>query len=97
MSTTDYRHPDHVKFAPLWEKTRDACAGEDVVKSKGELYLPDPAEGVDADEGYKRTRYKHYLRRAVYYNAKGRTRQSHVGIACGSCMTCTQSWGKVVL
>lgn len=75
--TTDYTHPDYDKFKPLWDKVRDACAGEDKVKAKGKTYLPDPDEmGEDAPR-----RYEAYKRRATYLNATGRTLEGLIGVA----------------
>ena len=75
--TTDYKHPDYERAAPLWEKVRDACAGEDAIKAKAEAYLPAPSE---EDTGAAK-RYARYLQRAVYLNATGRTLQGLVGVA----------------
>jgi hypothetical protein len=76
--TTDYKHPDYGRFHPLWMKVRDACNGEDAVKSKGETYLPDPSESGASGAT---ARYDRYLARAVYLNATGRTLQGLVGVA----------------
>jgi hypothetical protein len=78
--TTDYTHPEYKRFSPLWCKVRDACAGEDAVKAKGEKYLPSPDEG-DVSATEQSRRYSRYLDRAVYFNATGRTLQGLVGIA----------------
>lgn len=75
--TTDYTHPEYDNFQPLWEKVRDACAGEDTVKAAGTKYLPNPDE---TSEG-SRERYERYRQRAVYLNATGRTLMGLVGIA----------------
>lgn len=74
--TTDYTHPDYKKLAPIWKKVRDAVAGEDAIKAGGRTYLPDPSE-LTPDGA----RYDHYLRRAVYYNATGRTLAGLIGVA----------------
>lgn len=79
--TTDYRHPDYERMAPLWTKVRDACAGEDAIKAKSTVYLPDPSEGMERDRDYQRARYAAYLQRATYFNATGRTLNALVGIA----------------
>jgi hypothetical protein len=47
---------------PLWTKVRDCIAGEDRIKSKGELYLPKPS-GHNGDD------YKRYGERAHFYMA----------------------------
>lgn len=78
--TTDYTHPDYKKFAPLWAKVRDACAGEDAIKAKGTLYLPNPDEQSPDVSGVN-ARYAAYLKRATYLNATGRTLQGLAGVA----------------
>lgn len=72
-------HPDYEKALPTWTLVNDACAGERAVKEKEDLYLPRPNE-LDKSEENK-TRYKQYLKRAVYYNASGRTALSMSGLA----------------
>ncbi len=74
--TTDYARPEHVAMAPKWSKVRDAVAGEEAVKAATIRYLPNPDE-LDKDS----QRYDAYLKRAVYYNATGRTLQGLVGVA----------------
>ncbi|MBF6022868.1 DUF4055 domain-containing protein [Lysobacter niastensis] len=78
--TTDYTHPQYDKYSPLWAKTRDACAGEDAVKAKAEVYLPNPDE-LCQDPVASAARYRAYLRRATYYNATGRTLAGLLGVA----------------
>ncbi|QQP97930.1 DUF4055 domain-containing protein [Lysobacter enzymogenes] len=73
---SDYKHPLYLKFAPLWQRVRDACEGQEAVKARGETYLPSPDESEE-----DRKRYKRYLERATYYNATGRTLSGLVGIA----------------
>ena len=90
MSITDYRHPSHVRNAPLWTKVRDCCAGEDAIKGRGESYLPDPSGGAEKDPLARAARYQSYLQRAVYLNATGRTLQALVGIAFAN-------WPRVAL
>ena len=77
--TTNYTHPLYDQFAPLWRRVRDAVAGEDAIKAAREHYLPRPNE---ADvSSHEVARYETYLRRAVYYNATGRTLAGIIGIA----------------
>lgn len=66
MSQFPHMHPSYNKALPLWTKWRDASAGEEAVKAKGEDYLP-KLFMQSADE------YKQYLRGATYYNATGKT------------------------
>lgn len=78
--TTDYTHPEYDKCLPKWTKVRDVCAGQDAIKAKGETYLPDPDETC-ADPIAGAARYRRYLRRAVFFNATGRTAQGLLGVA----------------
>lgn len=62
-----------------WTRITDACAGQDVVKSGGDKYLPRPnAEDVSYEN---RVRYERYLDRAVYYNVVGRAVNVLTGVA----------------
>ena len=54
------------KFLPKWTKCRDAVAGEDEIKLRGDEYLPKPS-GMDEED------YKAYKKRAQFFNAAGRT------------------------
>ena len=85
--TTDYTHPLYDHFAPLWRRVRDAVAGEDAVKAAGTKYLPRPNETDTSVQEMARSDC--YLRRAVYYNATGRTLAGLIGIAFGN-------WPQVV-
>jgi len=55
-------HPDYEKVKASWDKIRDCMDGEDVVKSKKELYLPRPS-GMSGE--YKDA-YKGYIERAHF-------------------------------
>ena len=77
--TTNYTHPSYDKFAPLWQRVRDAAEGEDAIKAKRETYLPRPNEFDTSAQASDR--YEKYLQRAVYYNATGRTLAGLVGVA----------------
>ena len=57
----DTRKTDYVKWSPVWEKSRDAIAGQERVKDKSTVYLPKlPGQ---SDEGYEG-----YLERAQFIN-----------------------------
>lgn len=63
------KHPLYVTFLPFWEKLRDCYGGEDVVKSKGVLYLPPtPGQLIDGMEtgGRGQKNYDAYKMRAVF-------------------------------
>jgi hypothetical protein len=54
-------------------------AGEAAVKARGEVYLPRPNPRDQSSEAT--ARYESYLKRAVYYNASGRTLSGLIGMA----------------
>lgn len=56
------KHPDYSSFSKSWTKIRDCLAGEDVVKSKKEEYLPRP-KGMSGE--YKDA-YDAYIERAHF-------------------------------
>lgn len=74
------KHPQFEAYSGVWEKTRDAVRGSVAIKSKKAKYLPVP----DADEnakGQDSVRYKQYIKRAVFTNYTGRTKNALVGAA----------------
>lgn len=66
MAKVDTKHPDYVKWEKRWQRCRDAVEGADVVKKRGREYLPQLG-GQDDEE------YLSYVKRALWYNASGRT------------------------
>lgn len=79
MSDVTTQHADYQSALPKWKLCEDAAAGEDAVKKAQEEYLPRPNP---ADKSLQnQERYKQYLKRAVYYNATGRTLQGLLGLA----------------
>lgn len=66
------RNPEYVAFIPIWTKCRDAAAGQDAIHAKTTHYLPQLSGMEDGD-------YKQYLRRAMFYNAMGRTASGLTG------------------
>lgn len=79
MSDVTTKHADYQCAQPKWKKCEDAAAGEDAVKAAKEAYLPRPNPTENSLENLER--YKHYVQRAVYYNATGRTLQGLLGLA----------------
>jgi hypothetical protein len=76
----DTTNPTYDLYKNEWIKTRDACKGSVAVKDKKAQYLPIP----DADTnpmGTDSIRYKQYIKRAVYTNFTGRTKNALVGAA----------------
>lgn len=71
--------PEHRSYSPTWEKMRDVCAGAEVIKSKGNLYLPylDPTDRSELNK----QRNKDYINRAVFYNITGHTKIGLIGMA----------------
>jgi hypothetical protein len=65
--------------AETWQLIEDAAEGEAAIKAGGEKYLPklNPADTSLANKA----RNADYLKRAVYYNATGRTLDSFLGLA----------------
>jgi hypothetical protein len=55
-SSVDTEHPSYTKNKKAWARIRDCIDGEDVIKSKQEMYLPRPAgmsgEYAEAYDGY---------------------------------------------
>jgi hypothetical protein len=66
-------HPLYDENIENWTACRDAYAGDSAVKAKGQTYLPriDPNQSGEA--------YAAYKRRALYYEAVGRTVDGFVG------------------
>jgi len=76
------QHPQYTLYAPVWTKTRDAVKGAVCVKDKKHIYLPVPdAETHDDRIGSETLRYKQYIKRAVFTNFTGRTKNALVGAA----------------
>jgi len=66
-------HPDYDASLPGWMRARDVIAGEDAVKSGGEMYLP-RLDSQDDDE------YLGYKSRACFFNATSRTCDGFLGL-----------------
>jgi hypothetical protein len=81
MSVTD-KHPDFDLYLKSWQRTRDAVKGTVAVKAKKQEYLPVPdAESYDERQGVSTVRYKQYIKRALFTNFTGRTKNALVGAA----------------
>lgn len=75
-------HPQYELYKPVWTKTRDAVRGSVAVKDKRHFYLPVPdAESNDDRIGSETLRYRQYLKRALFTNFTGRTKNALVGAA----------------
>jgi hypothetical protein len=75
-------HPDYKLYKNVWAKTRDAVKGSVAIKEKKHAYLPVPDnKSLDDARGIETVRYKQYLKRAVFTNFTGRTKNALVGAA----------------
>lgn len=79
MKTHDvsYERADYKYALDDWCLVDDVVAGERAVKAQTDKYLPRPNETDKSKENL--SRYDAYIKRAVFYNATGRTLQSLVG------------------
>ena len=66
------QHEEYSRWNRKWIRCRDAIAGGDAVKAKGQIYLP-ALTGQSSDE------YTAYKKRATFYNASSRTLDALVG------------------
>lgn len=76
------QHPDYAKYFPIWSQTRDAVRGSVAIKEKKHNYLPVP-DNTSGDErkGTETVRYRQYMKRALFTNFTGRTKNALVGAA----------------
>lgn len=77
MADVNWQRPEVQAKAASWKLVRDAVAGSEAVKAGG--YLPDVNSHDKSDEN--RCRNADRLKRAVYFNATGRTLDALTGIA----------------
>lgn len=82
MSITS-KHADYEKHIKTWEKLDDVCGGQEVIKAKGETYLPRPTLFASKSDPDGKERYKEYLLRAIFPGVTSRTLASHIGLAFG--------------
>lgn len=66
--------PAYVAALPKWTRGRDCYEGSDAVKARGVTYLPMLGYQIKEPDAYK-----HYLLRALFYNAVGRTVEGLAG------------------
>lgn len=79
MKTYDvtFQRDDHKDALKDWCLVNDVCAGERQIKHRREKYLPKPNPLDESHEN--KVRYDEFLKRAVFYNATGRTLEGLVG------------------
>lgn len=81
MSRSDVttKHPGYAAYIARWNRVADVIAGQDAVKARRELYLPNPS-GIDLSEA-ARDRYNSYLQRALFVPFVSRTLSALCGVA----------------
>lgn len=67
-------HVDYVDMKDVWQTCRDAATGQRAIHKGRERYLPRLS-------GQSDTEYTAYLKRALYFNATGRTVEGMVGLS----------------
>lgn len=77
MANYSYIKPEYLLAKPAWDLVKDCVAGSKAVKLKALAYLPKP----DPTNGSKENneRYLALLKRAMFLNVTGRTRQGLIG------------------
>ncbi|MGM9512441.1 hypothetical protein ACS5NO_32215 [Larkinella sp. GY13] len=77
----DDKHPDYNDYISVWQKCRDASAGQRAIKKGGKLYLRQLAgQETKLANGETISAYDAYLDRANYFNATGRTVEAMLGM-----------------
>lgn len=77
MANYSFARPEYTEAAKSWQLVKDCVAGSKAVKAQGTLYLPMPDPTNDSDEN--KERYEALLKRAMFLNITGRTRQGLIG------------------
>ena len=77
MTDVTFTRPEYTAARYRWRLVRDVCKGSETIKAAGDHYLPRP-NATDTSQDNK-DRYEAYKKRAVFYNATGRTKHSLVG------------------
>lgn len=76
-------HADYDKHIATWNKLDDVCGGQEVIKQKGEAYLPKPTLFSSKNDPDGKERYAEYLNGAIFPGVTSRTLASHIGLAFG--------------
>jgi hypothetical protein len=77
MPKIDYTRPEVRSQLAKWTLIQDCIAGQEQVKSKGDIYLPRPNASDLSPEN--KARFAAYLLRAVFYNVVSNTLNGLVG------------------
>lgn len=79
----DTLHPAYTAHEKQAQRVRDAVAGTDAIKGRGEDYLPNPSGPLDSLSGdalkEAEARYKAYKTRALWLGVTGRTHEGLLG------------------
>lgn len=73
----DFMLPELAEQLDKYELIRDCLAGQEIIKKKGDKYLPRPNAADTSPEN--RARYDSYLARGMFYNVVGNTTAGLVG------------------
>ncbi|EZI23921.1 DUF4055 domain-containing protein [Pseudomonas extremaustralis] len=77
MTDVTFTRSEYTAAQYRWRLVRDVCKGSETVKVAGDYYLPRPNASDKSQDN--KDRYDAYKKRAVFYNATGRTKHSLVG------------------
>ncbi|WP_434676216.1 DUF4055 domain-containing protein [Pseudomonas sp. D3-10] len=77
MTDVTFTRPEYLAARYRWRLVRDVCKGSETIKAAGDYYLPRPNASDKSQDN--KDRYEAYKKRAVFYNATGRTKHSLVG------------------
>jgi hypothetical protein len=77
MTDVTFTRPEYTAARYRWRLVRDVCKGSETIKAAGDYYLPRPNASDESQDN--KARYDAYKKRAVFYNATGRTKHSLVG------------------
>ena len=77
MTDVTFTRSEYTAAKYRWRLVRDVCKGSETVKAAGDYYLPRPNASDKSQDN--KDRYDAYKKRAVFYNATGRTKHSLVG------------------
>ena len=77
MTDVTFTRSEYTAARYRWRLVRDVCKGSETIKAAGDYYLPRPNASDESQDN--KARYDAYKKRAVFYNATGRTKHSLVG------------------
>ena len=77
MANYSFVRAEQSEAAKSWQLVKDCVAGSKAVKAQGRLYLPMPDPTNESHENV--ARYEALLKRAMFLNVTGRTRQGLIG------------------